>query len=562
MAAKPMLDRVPLDQVQVIEGAQNEIVRQHKVPALEGDFFEDLKRRAGRVWVRGVLTGPSAAQGVETFRTKFRAAAPVGFVADIATATKVNKVLIEDMSIRELAGKPNRFEYEMMLVEFSSPSKSTAPSPPPSAPAPTPQNANSSSLQLHITAGGTPQFSFRQAIVTLEGKSVDGRQIDRVLANQSENVWRDPELPAGAYRVKAVLADPPMAALGSFSLHARETKTVRLALRPSAPIARGFVVHFAAGKSFVEPGMQAVLRQVVEYANSHPVEKLMLIGHSDAGGAAAANLLLSEQRARSVFASLTHGRAPDRALSEWSAFRLNRTEDSVYSWGAREYQLMLLDIGYFQGQVGGDPELTKAAIRDFQLDCGLVANGVVDRATWAALINAYLRQNSHALADERFINPPQGQAERVPAKSTRNSWRPNRRCEVLFVPSHALPAARRSWVVVPAELGTVNVRGSIRLDDGPPLPNLKYVLIAPDGECMDGELPSGPDRGAPIPGRTGMDGAFAYPDRHKRAGLYTMEVQGPFLARLAGEPRSAAKGAYVTKRLDDSSSFDVWVSQR
>lgn len=565
MAAKPMLDRVPLDQVQVIEGDQNEIFRQHKIPALEGDFFEDLKRRATRIRVRGVLTGPSAAQGIETLRSKFRSATPVAFVADVATATKVNKVLIEDMSIRELAGKPDRFEYGMTLVEVisSSNSSSAAPSSSPPAPAPGRPKTNSANLQLQVTANGLPQFNFQQAIVTLEGVSAAGRQIARVLSNRSENVWMEEGIPPGSYAVRALLTAPPMVASGHVSLNARETKTVRFDLGPSPPIARGFVVHFAVGKSFVEPCMHAVLQQVADYANSHPAEKLMLVGHVDAGGTAADNQILSEQRARSVFACLTHGRAPERSLSEWDAIRLSPSQDHNYSWGSREYQLMLQDLGYFQGQIGDDTELTEAAICDFQLDRGLVANAVMDHNTWRVLIDAYLRQNSLALADQGFLRRPSvGMADRIPLRNTQNSWRPNRRCEVLFVPPEALPGARRNWVVVPVELGSVTVRGSIQRDDGAPLSKLKYVLTSPDGEYMDGERACGPDRGAPIPGRTAADGSFAYLDRHKRIGLYTLEVRGPFLARSAGEPRSAAKGAQVTKRLDESSSFDVWVSER
>jgi outer membrane protein OmpA-like peptidoglycan-associated protein len=563
MAAKPMLDRIPLDQVQVIAGDQNEILRQHKVPALEGDFIEDHRRRALRVRVKGVLTGRTAAQGIEILRTKFRAASPLPFVADIATATKINKVLIEDMSIRELAGKPNRFEYGMTLVEFISSGKSSAPSPPPSAPAPTPRNTNSSNLQFQVTANGLPRFRFQHAIVTLEGVSAEGRQIVRVLSNRSENIWMEREIPAGSYALNAMLTDPPMAASRRILLHARETKTVMFDLRPSAPIARGFVVHFAAGKSFVEPSMHPVLRQVVDYANSHPAEKLMLVGHSDAGGAGADNQLLSEHRARSVYACLTHGRAPDRAVSEWRAIRSPRFQDSSYSWGSREYQLMLQDLGYFQGQVGGDPESTEAAICDFQLDRGLVANAVLDHNTWTALIEAYLSQNSLALVDDKFLSCPWlGLAERLPVRSTHNSWRPNRRCEVLFAAPNVLTGARRNWVVVPVELGTVTVRGSIRFDDGTPVSELKYFLIAPDGECIDGERSSGPDRGIPVPGRTASDGTFAYPDQQKRVGVYSLEVRGPFLVRLAGEPRSAAKGTHVTKRLDESSSFDVWLSKR
>jgi hypothetical protein len=106
------------------------------------------------------------------------------------------------------------------------------------------------------------------------------------------------------------------------------------------------------------------------------------------------------------------------------------------------------------------------------------------------------------------------------------------------------------------------VRGSIKFDNGTPLANLGYALIAPDGECMDGEVPSGPDRGRPTPSRTDADGSFKYPEKPKGIGVYTLEVIGPYVARLAGEPLSAAKGALVTKRLESSSDvFDVTVSR-
>jgi hypothetical protein len=207
--------------------------------------------------------------------------------------------------------------------------------------------------------------------------------------------------------------------------------------------------------------------------------------------------------------------------------------------------------------------LTEAAICDFQFDRELPANASVDHGTWLALIEAYLRQNSLAVREDRFLrNGSFGVGERLPVRNTQDAWRPNRRCELLFVPAEGLPGARRNWVVLPVEMETSVVRGSIRLDDGTPLASLKYVLTAPDGEFMDGERPSGPDRGLPIPGRTAADGTFAYPDRPKRVGVYTLEVMGPFVARLAGEPLSAAKGTQVTKWQDDSSSFDVWVSRR
>lgn len=130
MPAKPILDTVELQQVEWIEGNQNQILKQHHVPALEGDFLQPLGRRAARIRLQGVLTGSNAAKSLATLRGKFRAAQPVRFVADIATATKVARVLIEEMRIRELAGKPERFEYAITVVEYiaAAAPKATAPS--------------------------------------------------------------------------------------------------------------------------------------------------------------------------------------------------------------------------------------------------------------------------------------------------------------------------------------------------------------------------------------------------------------------------------------------------
>ena len=100
-----------------------------------------------------------------------------------------------------------------------------------------------------------------------------------------------------------------------------------------------------------------------------------------------------------------------------------------------------------------------------------------------------------------------------------------------------------------------SVRGSIKFEDGTPAGSVKYVLIAPDGEFMNGEQSNGEG----VAGRTKADGTFEYPDKPKGIGVYTMEIQGPFIGRLEGEPQSAARGSVVCKRMDGSSDFNVVV---
>lgn len=125
--ARPLLGDIDLQQVQKIETEEDQVFTQHSIPALEGDFFQQgLGRRATWVKLTGVLTGAEVQDGLKTLRDKFRAAEPVDFVADITTATKVNQVIIEEMGVRELAGKPSRFEYALTLREFISPPTSEA----------------------------------------------------------------------------------------------------------------------------------------------------------------------------------------------------------------------------------------------------------------------------------------------------------------------------------------------------------------------------------------------------------------------------------------------------
>src|SRR5262249_21206462 len=118
-SGRPMLGEIELQLAQKIETEDDQVLAQHGVPALEGDFLQRLGRRASRVKLSGVMTGPEAAESLKTLRKKFRDGEPTSFVADIATATQVDQVLIEEFGVRELAGKAERFAYELTLREFT-----------------------------------------------------------------------------------------------------------------------------------------------------------------------------------------------------------------------------------------------------------------------------------------------------------------------------------------------------------------------------------------------------------------------------------------------------------
>jgi outer membrane protein OmpA-like peptidoglycan-associated protein len=600
-----MLDGVELPQAQRIASEDEEVLAQHGVPSLEGDFLQDLGRRAVRVTLSGVLTGAEAGEDLKGLREKFHAAAPVPFVSDIGTATKVDKVLIEEMGVRELAGKTERFEYALSLREYTPPPAVTEEPPPVIPPPPVPVTAT---LVVEVIVEGDPAFDFSRVRVTAMGTET------RTLTNRANNVWTETDFPPGSYTVEAAVDDPePMTGSAPAEVREGETTQVSITLRRGAAIAKAFVIHFWFDKAFIEPCLREVLQRVVAYSDAHPDEKVLIVGHTDLVGSDDYNQSLSERRGRSVHAYLTSGRDRAASIAEWNELRKQNPGGITIhdTWGTREIQYMLEDLGFYFGNIDEDHgPATDAAIRAFQTDHGLTPDGVMGDATWEKLVEAYLDEDPLSIPEERFFRNSKGACnggivkwlgcgEQDPVLNTQDAWRPNRRTEILFIKADAIPCevpkpvtfelpspgfvgtgwclgpgnpAKRccfttrkepqpgKWLVRPAEPGKVLVQGTITFEDGTPVSNAKYALIAPDGEYLHttngapdkGERPSGPQRGRPIPNRADAEGRFSHPVETPE-GVYILEIfdlATPQVARSREEPSGSGRGNVVCFRLD------------
>jgi len=118
---RPMLDDLELPQVQEIATLERRVLAEHKPPGMSGSLLQNMGRRPTRLTLWGVATGPDASDFLEKLDGKFRAAQAVPFVADIIADARIDKVLIEDLRVQDLAGKPERIAYLVTLREFIEP---------------------------------------------------------------------------------------------------------------------------------------------------------------------------------------------------------------------------------------------------------------------------------------------------------------------------------------------------------------------------------------------------------------------------------------------------------
>lgn len=333
---RPMLDSVELEQVQKIEAEDQEVLAQHGVPALDGDFLQDLGRRVTRVSLSAVISGADAGERLKTLREKFRSATPVPFVADITTATKVDKVLIEEFGVREVAGKPERFEYELTLREFIPAPKPEQEEPPPPPPPSPPPPVETGTLIVEVIVEGQPNFDFNKVTVTVEGTKDDGTTLaPQNLTTRENNIWTEQPMALGQFTVKAVVTDPPaMSGSTAATVRPGQTTQVTITLRLGATIAKAFIIHFRFDRAFVEPCMREVLQQVNRHADDNPDEKILVVGHTDLTGSDDYNQSLSERRARAVFSTITFGTSDElrsAAIEDWDNLRKGppRARDST-----------------------------------------------------------------------------------------------------------------------------------------------------------------------------------------------------------------------------------------
>jgi hypothetical protein len=116
-----MIDDLALMQVQTLRVNDHRALAEHRAPGMDGSLLLNMGRQPAGVSIAGVASGPEALGFVETLYGVFAAGEPVSFTADIVADADIERMVIDDFQVREVAGKPERFAYALILREYIEP---------------------------------------------------------------------------------------------------------------------------------------------------------------------------------------------------------------------------------------------------------------------------------------------------------------------------------------------------------------------------------------------------------------------------------------------------------
>lgn len=118
---RPMLSEIELPQVQELRTSDLRALVEHKPAGKDGSLLQNLGRSPTTVTVWGVVSDPAALELLDRLKGELRTGVAVPFVSDITTDTTIEQVLVDDLEMRQLAGRPDRFAYVLTLREFIEP---------------------------------------------------------------------------------------------------------------------------------------------------------------------------------------------------------------------------------------------------------------------------------------------------------------------------------------------------------------------------------------------------------------------------------------------------------
>jgi hypothetical protein len=117
MTAIPLLGDISLQYVQTIRHELDTGFVPTPIAGLPGELQQRVARRSHQLYISGLLIGEEAPAQLETLQQAAASGEELTFAADITTALSLQAVVISSFRAVEDAGRPNRFWYELKIVE-------------------------------------------------------------------------------------------------------------------------------------------------------------------------------------------------------------------------------------------------------------------------------------------------------------------------------------------------------------------------------------------------------------------------------------------------------------
>lgn len=226
-----------------------------------------------------------------------------------------------------------------------------------------------------------------------------------------------------------------------------ETRKTLIRLKHAKKLIRALLrgMHFDTDKAFLLPSAMKGIAMLRRFLAPRPRLSLLIVGHADTQGAAAHNLKLSEERARSIHHFLRDD------VDAWLGFY--GTPASSKPWGRIEDQHMLSALpgggapSFYAGPIHGkDDEPTKAAVKAFQRFSNetrgttLSDDGICGPLTRKELVASYMGLDGQTLPAEVVV-AMHGCGESHPEVTTGDdvALLENRRVEIFLFDGPATP---------------------------------------------------------------------------------------------------------------------------
>jgi hypothetical protein len=128
MKIKPMIGEYEVPGLERIGARERRRLREIPVPGLGGSYHQDLGAHPLSLRLEGSLQGDDNRDGfLEKVREMFNAGDPIDFVADIVTATSIEKMIVSGLEVEESAEAPDTFRYALTLLQYTEPPPDPAP---------------------------------------------------------------------------------------------------------------------------------------------------------------------------------------------------------------------------------------------------------------------------------------------------------------------------------------------------------------------------------------------------------------------------------------------------